>query len=70
MVHGVGFFIFLLPMVAGECSEFGVCLVNNLNLVGLLLLSNDKCRSVFSVFIFNPVFKTHTKKYIRYSLKN
>ena len=64
MVHGVGFFIFLLPMVAGECSEIGVCLVNNLNLVRLLLLSNDKCRSVFfGIYIQPRIQETYKKVY-------
>ena len=31
------------------------------------MINADRC---FSVFIFNPVFRRHTKKYKRYSLKN
>ena len=68
MVHRVGFFIFFLPVVAGECLEFGI----NLNLVRFFcccccMINTSRC---FSVFIFNPVFKRHTKKLLRYSLKN
>ena len=75
MLHRVGFFICLIPMVAGECPEFGVYLVNSLNVVRLLLLY-DKCRSVFFGIHIQPriqetykkVYEVQLEKLIRSSL--
>lgn len=63
-------------MVAGECSEFGVCLVISLNVVRLLLLLYDKCRSVFFGIHIQPriqetykkVYEVQLEKLIRSSL--